>query len=224
MLKTTHPPRQTGNRILVVEACPMTASGICTVIQQVTGRDDNIVLAACLSEIPALMRLHQPGLVVMEVCSEKASVLDGLKLIAQWHTQWPDSKLVVCTGIDEPKMLHLLKACGVAGIILKQEPAQALTQCLQHLTRGESFFSHKVRLKFTDPHAECKALKVREMDVLGHIFHGHNVKAVARIMQRDVRTISTHKRNAMSKLGFLNDGELFLQGKWMMSIHPEFTS
>jgi two-component system capsular synthesis response regulator RcsB len=64
------------------------------------------------------------------------------------------------------------------------------------------------------------ALTRRELDVLTYLFSGMNVSAVAAKMHRDIRTISTHKRNAMAKLGFKNDSELFAQGIWMMKAWP----
>lgn len=69
-------------------------------------------------------------------------------------------------------------------------------------------------------HPKNTALTARELDVLAYLFSGLSVSRVAQALHRDIRTISTHKRNAMVKLGFHNDSELFAQGTWMAQIGP----
>lgn len=54
-----------------------------------------------------------------------------------------------------------------------------------------------------------KALTLREKQVLSTIRHGMCLSQVARFLSLSPKTVSAHKRNAMSKLGLQRNSELF---------------
>ena len=55
-------------------------------------------------------------------------------------------------------------------------------------------------------------LTVCEIQVIEQLFLGHNVTQVAQHLGRDVRTVSSHKRHAMEKLGLHCDKDLHVLG------------
>lgn len=214
---------QKGKGVIVMESCPITAIGMRNILARHCGFASGVELASNLSEIPLLMRHSPAKLIIMELCGEEESVLDGLRLIALCLENWPAASIIVCTALDNPRVLQLLTASGIKGLVLKQEPTAALAQCVQQVISGHRNYSLKVRQLLASQSSGGKALTARELDVLAHLFSGKSVTAAALMMHRDIRTISTHKRNAMHKLGFHNDGELYLQGKWMAKTGPVFT-
>ncbi|MFI8417431.1 LuxR C-terminal-related transcriptional regulator [Serratia sp. NPDC078593] len=223
---TAHTPNgsgQKGQGVIIMEACPMTTLGMRNVLAQSCGLSENIMQVNNLAAIPGLMRNHLPQLLIMELCGEAESVLDGLRLISLCIEHWPATPIIVCTALDDPRVLQLLTASGIKGLLLKQEPSVALAQCVQQVLAGRRSYSHKVRQLLANHSIGGKALTARELDVLAYLFSGKSVTTAALMMHRDVRTVSTHKRNAMLKLGFQNDGELFLQGKWMAKTGPVFS-
>lgn len=213
---------QKGESVIVMESCPITALGMRNILAQSCGFADGVQIVSNLSEIPTLMHQRPAKLLIMELCGEEESVLDGLRLIALCLEHWPTTAMIVCTALDDPRVLQLLTASGIKGLVLKQEPAIALTQCVQQVISGRRSYSHKVRQLLTNHSTGGKALTARELDVLAYLFSGKSVTTAALMMHRDVRTVSTHKRNAMHKLGFQSDGELYLQGKWMAKTGPVF--
>lgn len=208
------------NNVLIVESCPITARGIREVLKQQCGMDGSIVMVDCLTIVPDLMRAYQPRLLVMELCGNGISVLDGLKFISICHERWPNCRLVVCTGLEDPLLLQLLNASQINGLVLKQEPVMALVQSVQSALAGQRGCSYKARQLQASRPPCSKALTLRELDVLSLLFSGKSVSRVAQALRRDVRTVSTHKRNVMRKLGFRTDGELFIHGDWMSSTYP----
>jgi two-component system capsular synthesis response regulator RcsB len=211
-----------GQSIVVMESCPLTAIGVHNVLLETCGAACHVVEASNLADIPGLMRNYQPQLLVMELCGADESVLDGLRLIALCLEHWPATPVIVCTALDDPRVLQLLTASGIKGLMLKHEPSIALAQCVQQVLAGRRHYSHKARQMLNHDDGKSKSLTARELDVLSYLFSGKSVTTAALMMHRDVRTISTHKRNAMLKLGFQSDGELFLQGKWMAKTGPMF--
>ncbi|MEW7000449.1 response regulator transcription factor [Serratia ureilytica] len=171
----------------------------------------------------ALFTQHTHRLLVMDLCGKSELVLDGFRLIADVRESSPDTAIIICTALDEPRLLRQLIASGIRGLMLKQEPAIALTHCVQQVLAGCSSFSHRVRQRQLHEATADKPLTAKELDVLTQLFSGKSVTSVALTMCRDIRTVSTHKRNAMLKLGFHSDGELYLQGNgWLRKVRLLF--
>lgn len=220
------PPETKKSGVIIMDTCPMIALGMRRVLVDHCGINEEITHVSTLVETMQLMKNLKPEILVMDLCGEKESVLDGLRLLSRIRTLWPDLGVVVCTAFHDYRILQLVASSGVQGLLLKNEPTLALAQCVTQVMAGRKFFSPKVRqllrleaLGIGQKH-EGTSLTTRELDVLTHLFSGMNVTSVAVTMHRDIRTISTHKRNAMAKLGFQNDSELFVQGTWMAKTGP----
>ncbi|WP_199637747.1 response regulator transcription factor [Serratia sp. PAMC26656] len=214
--------KKNGNAV-IMEPCPVTALGIRNKLIESCGyRQDRIQHVRCLADLPSVLLKHRPRLLIMELCGKSESVLDGLRLIAEVQAGSPQTALLVCTALDESRILRQLIASGIRGLMLKQETAIALTHCVQQVLAGKCSFSHRIRQRQLHEATPGRPLTARELDVLAELFSGKSVSSVALTMRRDIRTVSTHKRNAMLKLGFHNDGELYLQGKWMAMNGPSF--
>lgn len=209
---------------IVMEACAFTARAICEVLEHKFAFEGEVRATDGLRDIPALIDQYQPRLIIMELCGTNESVMDGLSFIAQWQSRWQNCKLIVCTGLDDPKVLQLLCAAKITGVVLKQEPKLALVQCIEQVLKGRRNYSYKVRQRMTHTAPVDKPLTQRELEVLKSLFAGNSVTRTALEMQRDVRTVSSQKRKAMQKLGFINDGAMFIQGKWLNNINPVFTN
>lgn len=210
------------NGVIIMESCPVTALGMRRLLLESCDVGKDIIHTNSLADIMPLIKAHRPKLLLMDLCGEKESVLDGLRLLPSLHSRWPEVKVIVCTAFSEYRILQLVVSSGAHGILLKSEPTIAFVQCISQIVSGGKFYSPKLRqlLSLSDSGKEITALTRRELDVLTYLFSGMNVSSVAAKMHRDIRTISTHKRNAMAKLGFKNDSELFAQGIWMMKAWP----
>lgn len=216
----THPYGEKKRSVLVMEPCQVTALGIREALNQSCRISGDIRVVNTLADVSEAMHPFPANLLVMELCGEEESVLDGLKFINSCLNRWQTTSIVVCTGFNNIRLLQLLAASGVKGLVLKQEPAAALSQCLQKVLSGRRSISYKTSQLLASQPVSGKPLTPRELDVLTCLFSGKSVTTAAIKMHRDTRTISTHKRNAMQKLGIHNDGELYLQGMWMARTGP----
>jgi two-component system capsular synthesis response regulator RcsB len=209
---------------IVMEACAFTARGIREVLQVKAGFEGEVRVTDTLGALPAMIDQYRPQLLIIELCGTDESVMDGLSFIAQWQVHWRHRRLIVCTGLDDPNVLQLLCAAKINGIVLKQEPALALVQCIDLVQKERRSYSYKVRQRTAHTPPVDKSLSLRELEVLKSLFAGNSVTRTALDMQRDVRTVSSQKRRAMQKLGFINDGAMFIQGKWLNNINPLFSN
>jgi two-component system capsular synthesis response regulator RcsB len=221
VLSGTYPANPAGEGVLIMDACPVTALGIKQVLIESCGIADAISHVQSLAGISSCVASAPPALVIMDICGEKELMLDGLRLLVHLRESRPAMKIVICTDFSDYRVLELLVSSKANGILLKHEPALALAQCLSRGISGErQWLSPKVQQLLAKRTPKNTALTARELDVLACLFSGLNVSRVAQTLRRDIRTVSTHKRNAMMKLGFHNDSELFAQGTWMAKIGP----
>lgn len=209
---------QEGYKVVLAEPCSVTRLGLRQAISLMPLRIEQVEEIDELSAIPQLITQtpQRPDILVTELAGDGASVLDVLSTLSHCIRYWqPQIPVVVCTSIQNAPLFQLLRAINVRGICLKQEPIETLLQCIARVLQGYSEFSPMVSQYLPETQRDYAPLTEKELEVLLHLFSGKNVTAVAKLMNRDVRTVSTHKRNAMRKIGFKNDSEMFSNSGWV---------
>jgi two-component system capsular synthesis response regulator RcsB len=203
--------------VLIMETCPMALTGIRRLLAQPYFQVTHYLEVPKAVDIPTIMMQHKVDLVIMELSGEGESILDGLNIINQYLANWPLAPLIVCTTLTDARLLKQLVAMGVNGIYLKQDPLSTLIECVRQVIDDK--YSHSPQAAtLVDrgfSHSPPPMLTYREIEVLRCLFTGKSVTATALALHRDIRTVSSHKRNAMSKLGFDNDSELYSWGTWL---------
>lgn len=200
---------------LLMDACPITREGMkqALVSSKCIGHD--VVETSEIKQIPLLVSKYKPQVIIMELYGRGESVLDALRVITICRSSWPYLPIVICTSIENSCLLTLIRNMGVRGMCLKSEPLESIVNCVSQVVDDHHFFSSRVGAHFEKNTHRCLPLTAKEIDVMEMIFSGKTVTATSSMMHRDVRTISTHKRNAMEKLGFRNDCDMFTHGDWM---------
>lgn len=202
------------DRVLLMDACPITRAGICFALQPPQFQVIDCVQLEKVRDLPVAMQQGKADMVITELCGEGESVLEGLRTIRHLRQYWPWVPLIVATTLQEPQLLAQLRTLRVSGIYLKQDPLSSLTQGM--LCALEGLFSlSPSAVKLIGNGTPSLSLTGREMDVLECLFAGKTVTDTARVLCRDVRTISTHKRRAMHKLGFHSDSDLYTRGDYL---------
>ena len=203
--------------VLIMETCPMVLTGIGRLLAQPYFQVKHCLEVPMVANIPLMMKRHEADLVIMELSGEGESILDGLTVINRYLADWPLAPLIVCTALTDARLLKQLVAMGVQGIYLKQDPLSSLIQCVRQVMDEKYSYSPQATALIDSgfSHRQHPMLTFREMEVLGCLFTGKTVTSTALVLHRDIRTVSTHKRNAMNKLGFYNDSELYTWGTWL---------
>jgi two-component system capsular synthesis response regulator RcsB len=202
--------------ILLAEPCPVTLLGLRKAISLMPLQIESIAETGQLTEAPKLIEQHRADMLITELSGDDDSVLDVLYSISHCTRHYQHQiPVVVCTTLQNASLFQLLRAINVRGICLKQEPIETLTYCIERTLQGYVEFSPMVSQYLPENNEHCLPLTEKELEVLMHLFKGKNVTEVAKAMNRDIRTISTHKINAMRKVGFKNDSEMFSNSKWM---------
>ncbi|MFC5825951.1 response regulator transcription factor [Nonomuraea insulae] len=149
------------------------------------------VLAAALRVRPdvAVLDIDMPG-------------LDGLSAAEQLFERLPDCRTLVLTGLSQPgNLLRALKV-HVKGFIVKDAPAQTLTDGIRRIARGE---------RVIDPELVAAALETgsspltaRETEVLRVAASGIRTAQIATQLSLSQATVRNYLSNAISKVGARN--------------------
>ncbi|OBU68368.1 DNA-binding response regulator [Stenotrophomonas maltophilia] len=134
---------------------------------------------------------------------------DGLALLDYLHAHFPQLRVVVMTGLDQPALLHQLDARAVPGIVSKGDDLQHVQAAVMAVYAHRRYLSPGVaELLKRKERRRVTALTPREQEVVALFISGLSVAEIARKLDRKKQTVSTQKINAMRKLGIESDAEL----------------
>ncbi|MGL5389658.1 MAG: LuxR C-terminal-related transcriptional regulator [Serratia sp. (in: enterobacteria)] len=200
---------------LVMDTCPMTRGGVNSLLKTSQLHTGEVIMLNKASDILLCLKVGMPDLIVMELCGEGESVLEGLRIIRLCHHSWPFIPLVVCTALTDVRFLQQVKSLRVSSICHKNDPLESIEGCIKHASLGLYQDSPTIQGLLSCEHGSHHLLTKKEIDVLVHLLGGCSVSDVSRMLNRDIRTISSHKCSALTKLGYKNNRELYTRGHWM---------
>lgn len=165
-----------------------------------------------------------PDLVVMDVSMPE---MNGMKATKRLKQAAPDIKILTLTRHTDDAYLQQLIESGASGYVLKQSASAELIRAIRAVAEGKSYldpamtgkmfggFGRRGAARRGEPSAR---LSDRESETLRYIALGYSNKEIAGLMQVSVKTIETHKANAMRKLDMRSRVDIvryaILQG-WM---------
>ena len=137
---------------------------------------------------------------------------DGVQLVRRVRRDWPALGVVVLTSLTNGAILRSIVMDGAISIVNKAESMDEVAAAVHLSARGGTHLGQSV----TDALAEAGLgatgavrLTRRETEVVLMLASGLSIREVSRRLERDVRTVSRQKRDAMAKLGVHNDPGLF---------------
>jgi len=148
----------------------------------------------------------QPDIIVLDVSMPG---MNGLKAAEALRQSSPEVKVLTLTRHSDDGYLHQLLRAGAAGYVLKQSRPAELLHAIRSVVSGGRYLdpsvAGKVMAGYRRRHSEDEpignALSARETEVVRLIAWGYSNKEIATRLDLSVKTIETHKANAMHKLG-----------------------
>lgn len=157
----------------------------------------------------AVIKLSQqlaPDIVLMDISMPQ---MNGLKATKKLKEVCAKVKILTLTRHTDDGYIRQLVKAGVAGYVLKQSAPSELINAIRIVASGKSYLdpmlTQNVINNFAGNSAVLRgagagALSTREIEVLRLIAWGYSNKEIAGRLDLSVKTIETHKANAMKKL------------------------
>lgn len=119
----------------------------------------------------------------------------------------PDVRLIVLTLDPSPGFLANILAAGAKGCLSKECSGIELVQAIRKVMSGEVYLSQRlievVVTGYARPARKAgeRSLAPREREILQRIARGETTKEIAAALRVSSKTIETHRRRLMQKLG-----------------------
>jgi two-component system response regulator DesR len=162
------------------------------VVAQVGRGDEVLEAAAAARPDVALLDIEMPG-------------MDGMAVAARMRERLPECRVLMLTTFDRPGFLRLAMERGAAGFLLKDAPANTLSNAIRRAKAG---------LRTVDPALAVAALSEganplteREREVLVASLEEPTVTGIARRLYLSEGTVRNHLSAAIQKLGAHNRAE-----------------
>lgn len=130
----------------------------------------------------------------------------GAQVAEELRAFAPGVKIVALTRHGERAYIQQMLQAGANGYVLKQTAADVLIRAIRTVDGGGTFLDPAVAGKVVEGGtrpmrgAPSDTLTAREREVLTMVAYGHTNKEIASILGITVKTVETHKTNAMQKL------------------------
>lgn len=138
---------------------------------------------------------------------------DGVDFIRRLRRRHPHIAIITFSAGTPAETEYSAYRAGATGYLPKSAPLPTLVEVIRAACSPniEGFITHKDgALQMTAPHHPDTRLTLSEIEVLRLISRGLSVTQISNRLLRSKKTVSTHKRRAMGKLGLADDLALAL--------------
>ena len=172
------------------------------------------ILAGDLPRIEIVMTC-QNGREVMDFLKESHADLvitdlrmpdmDGLTMARNIQEFYPNVKVMVLTMSDEMDSLRQAIQAGIVGYVLKKVGISELKEAIEIVVSGGKYFDQENLFRLLQQPASVEPLlSGRELDIIRLIAKEATTPEIAESLFISEKTVETHRRNIINKLGVKN--------------------
>ncbi|MEG6654800.1 response regulator transcription factor [Pseudomonas aeruginosa] len=193
---------------MIADSFPVMQWALQRYLSEECGRQVLAVVGDSDSLVERLADLPPESILITELGLPGQRSRDGIHLV-EWLTRHcPQMKVMVYSVFSAPLLAKAVLRSGASAYISKRSPLETLKAALECMALGQTFLDPGLH-----PQRHTgKPLSPTEVDILRRLARGDTVSEIAQRTMRSVSTISTHKKNAMVKIGLNSDAELIALG------------
>jgi DNA-binding NarL/FixJ family response regulator len=162
----------------------------------------------------AILKTARPKVAVVDLSIRDG---DGLELIKEILTRYPDIRILVLSMYDESVYADRALRAGALGYVMKAEAANTVIAGIRSVLRGEIYVSETMRaarakgqpkIGLRARPRELGRLSDRELQVLRCVGRGLSTGEIGEELFISAKTVEAHREHIKQKLGLLTSGEL----------------
>jgi len=166
-------------------------------------------------ELMELLKMHEVDVIIMDIDMGETS---GIDLTANIKTERPDVKVLALSMHGDKNYIVKMLEAGANGYILKNAGKEEMLNAIRTVASGNTYFSSQVSSKLLEDLIHPRSTKIRkpegtsltdrEIEVLKLITEEYSNSEIAERLFISIRTVDTHRRNLLDKLGVKNTAGL----------------
>ena len=148
-----------------------------------------------------------PDVVIMDISIPKLNGIDATRHIKDLN---PRIKVLALSMDSDPLVVRRMLLAGADGYLLKECMVDELVAAIRALREGKKYLSADISGVVVDDYLDAltgrrvmpeEKLTLQEREVLQLLAEEHSIKEIAAMLNISDRTVDSHKRKAMEKLG-----------------------
>lgn len=158
----------------------------------------------------------KPDVVIMDITMPS---LNGIEATRQVRSSCPETRVLALSMHSDRRFVHQMFAAGASGFLLKEGAFEELARAIRVVREGQTYISPSIAdLVINEALTGTSGARVgtpssavlspREREVLQLIAEGQSTKQIAGTLHVGVKTVETHRRQIMIKLGLNGVAEL----------------
>ncbi len=203
-------------RILIADDHKIVLDGLKALIE---AQSDMKIVAEATNgrEAVKLARKEKPDMVIIDVAMPD---LNGLEAMRQILSDNSRIKVIALSMHSDRRYVTGMLSAGASGYILKHCAFEELAQAIHTVDRNQVYLSPAIAGILVQELSQSKSARARkrgsslssltsrEREVLQLIAEGHSARDIAQRINLSVKTVETHRRQVMDKLGIRSVAEL----------------
>jgi len=155
------------------------------------------------------IKKYKPDIVLLDIAMPK---MNGLEICNVIHDNFPEMKILIITMFNDEDTIFKAIDIGVDGFIPKHSAAAEVIKAIQTIAQGKHYISKSIPKsvinKLKDPNNCIDQISDREIEIIKYLAQGMTTNEIADKIYRSWRTVETHRKNIMKKLGVKNTPSL----------------
>ncbi len=156
----------------------------------------------------------KPDVVIMDVVMPG---LNGIEATRHILAEQPRPKVIALSMYSYKRYVADMFRAGVSAYVLKDCALKELVAAIRAVCRGETYLTPTIARIVLDDYvnrlttqdsSELSVLSAREREVLQLLAEGRNTKEIADCLNVSTKTVETHRRQIMERLGIYSIAEL----------------
>jgi two-component system capsular synthesis response regulator RcsB len=166
----------------------------------------------------AALRHQSADLLITDFSMPDGDTPDGLGLIQRLRRDHRGLPIIVLTMIANAGVHASILRSGVRGLVDKSSDIGEIVLAIDAVSAGRDYVSPSIRKGLSamaDPSRDGMPARLspRETEVLRLFASGLTVSSISERLSRSVKTVSSQKSVAMTKLGLKTDHDIFLYAR-----------
>ncbi len=200
-------------RVLIADDHQIVREGLCALLNK---EDDLEVIGEAQDGRQAVEMAARltPDVVILDVAMPD---LNGIEAARQILAELPQARVMALSMHTDRRFVMEMLRAGASGYLLKDCAFEELARAIRTVATNQTYLSPGIAGVIVEDYvhhvpvergAGAHALTAREREVLQLLAEGRTTKRIAQQLTVSVKTIETHRRQIMAKLGLDSVAEL----------------